>query len=46
MQLSGKGGKKIYMDINVIGPGHMTKIAVMSIYGKIFKKLSSPEPLC
>ena len=46
MQLSGKGGKKIYMYINVIDPGHMNKTAVMSIYGKLFKKLSSPESLC
>ena len=26
------------------GPGHMTKMAVMPIYGKNLKKSSSPEP--
>ena len=26
------------------GPGHMTKKAVMPIYGKNLKKISSPEP--
>ena len=26
------------------GPGHMTKMAAMSIYGKNLKKSSSPEP--
>ena len=26
------------------GPGHMTKRAAMSIYGKNLKKSSSPEP--
>ena len=26
------------------GPGHMTKIATMPIYGKNLKKSSSPEP--
>ena len=35
-----KGGKKVY----IFGVGHMTKMAVMPIYGKT-KKSSSPEPL-
>ena len=26
------------------GPGHMTKLAAMPIYGKNLKKTSSPEP--
>ena len=26
------------------GPGHMTKMAAMPIYGKNLKKSSSPEP--
>ena len=26
------------------GPGHMTKVAVMPIYGKNLKKNSCPEP--
>ena len=26
------------------GPGHMTKLAAMPIYGKNLKKSSSPEP--
>ena len=26
------------------GPGHMTKMAVIPIYGKNFQKCSSPEP--
>ena len=26
------------------GPGHMTSVAVMSVYGKTLKKSSSPEP--
>ena len=26
------------------GPGHMTKMAAMPIYGKNLKKISSPEP--
>ena len=26
------------------GPGHMTKMAAMAIYGKNLKKSSSPEP--
>ena len=34
------GGRKVYSN----GPGHMTKMAAMSIYGKNFKKSSSPEP--
>ena len=28
-----------------IGPGHVTKIAAMPIYGKNLKKSSSPEPI-
>ena len=34
------GGTKIYSN----GPGHMTKMAVIPIYGKNLKKSSSPEP--
>ena len=34
------GGTKVYSN----GPGHMTKIAAMHIYGKNLKKFSSPEP--
>ena len=33
------GGTKVYIN----GPGHMTKMAAMPIYGKNLKK-SSPEP--
>ena len=35
-----EGGMKIYIN----GPGHMTKMAAMPIYGKNLKKSSSPEP--
>ena len=35
-----EGGTKVYIN----GPGHMTKMAVMPIYGKNLKKSSSPEP--
>ena len=35
-----KGGTKVYIN----GPGHMTKMAAMPIYGKNLKKSSSPEP--
>ena len=35
-----EGGKKVYIN----GPGHMTKIAAMPIYGKNLEKSSSPEP--
>ena len=35
-----EGGKKVYIN----GPGHMTKMAAMPIYGKNLKKSSSPEP--
>ena len=35
-----EGGTKVYRN----GPGHMTKIAAMPIYGKKLKKYSSPEP--
>ena len=35
-----EGGTKVYID----GPGHMTKMAAMPIYGKNLKKSSSPEP--
>ena len=38
--LQADGGKKLY----IFGPGHMTKVATMPIYGKNLKK-SSPEPL-
>ena len=34
-----EGGTKVYIN----GPGHMTKMAAMPIYGKNLKK-SSPEP--
>ena len=34
-----EGGKKVYIN----GPGHMTKMAAMPIYGKNLKKSSSPE---
>ena len=34
------GGTKVCSN----GPGHMTKLAAMPIYGKNFKKSSSPEP--
>ena len=32
------------MKINTNELGHMTKMAAMLIYGKKFKKSSSPEP--
>ena len=35
-----EGGTKVYIN----GPGHMTKIAAMPIYGKNLEKSSSPEP--
>ena len=35
-----EGGNKVYLN----GPGHMTKMATMPIYGKNLKKSSSPEP--
>ena len=35
-----EGGMKGYIN----GPGHMTKMAAMPIYGKNLKKSSSPEP--
>ena len=31
------------MKVSINGPGHMTKMAAMPIYGKNFKKSSSPE---
>ena len=34
-----EGGTKVYIN----GPGHMTKMAAMPIYGKNLKKSSSPE---
>ena len=34
------GGTKVCSN----GPGHMTKMTAMSIYGKNLKKSSSPEP--
>ena len=34
------GGTKVYSN----GPGHMTKMAAMPIYGKNRKTSSSPEP--
>ena len=36
-----EGGTKVCIN----GPGHMTKMAAMPIYGKNFKKSSSPEPV-
>ena len=35
-----EGGTKVCIN----GPGHMTKMATMPIYGKNLKKSSSPEP--
>ena len=35
-----EGGTKVYIN----GPGHMTKMATMPIYGKNLYKSSSPEP--
>ena len=35
-----EGGTKVYIN----GPGHMTKMAAMLIYGKNLKKSSSQEP--
>ena len=35
-----EGGKKVCIN----GPGHMTKMAAMPIYGKNLKKSCSPEP--
>ena len=35
-----EGGTKVYIN----GPGHMTKMAAMPIYGKNLKKSFSPEP--
>ena len=35
-----EGGTKVCIN----GPGHMTKMAAMPIYGKNLKKPSSPEP--
>ena len=37
---SWEGGTKVYIN----GPGHMTNMAAMPIYGKNLKKSSSPEP--
>ena len=34
-----EGGTKVYIN----GPGHMTKMAAMPIYGKNLKKSSPPE---
>ena len=34
MQPSSKGGKKVY----IFGPGHMTKMAALPVYGKNLKK--------
>ena len=35
-----EGGLNVYIN----GPGHMTKMAAMPIYGKNLNKSSSPEP--
>ena len=43
MQPPGKGGKEIY--IHIFCPGHMTKMAAMTVCGKKLKKSSFPEPL-
>ena len=40
VELLWDGGTKVCSN----GPGHMTKMAAMSIYGKNLKKSSSPEP--
>ena len=40
MQPSSKGENKVY----IFGPGYLTKMATMPIYGENLKK-SSPEPL-
>ena len=40
VEQSWQGGKKVCIN----GPGHMTKMAAMPIYGKNLKKSSSPEP--
>ena len=40
MEPSWEGGTKVCIN----GPGHMTKMAAMPIYGKNLKKSSSPEP--
>ena len=40
MELLWDGGTKVCSN----GPGHMTKMATMPIYGKNLKKSSSPEP--
>ena len=40
MESSRDGGTKIYSN----GPGHMTKMAAMLIYGKNLNKSSTPEP--
>ena len=40
MELLWDGGTKVCSN----GPGHMTKMAAMPIYGKNLKKSSSPEP--
>ena len=36
-----EGGTKVCIN----GPGHITKMAAMPIYGKNLKKSSSPEPV-
>ena len=40
VELPWEGGTKVCIN----GPGHMTKMAAMPIYGKNIKKSSSPEP--
>ena len=40
MEPSWEGGTKVCIN----GPGHMTKMAAMPIYGKNLEKSSSPEP--
>ena len=40
MEPSWDGGTKVCL----IGPGHVSKMAAMPIYGKDLKKFSSPEP--
>ena len=40
VELPWEEGMKVYIN----GPGHMTKMAAMPIYGKNLEKSSSPEP--
>ena len=42
-KISGEGLQD-HWSSGINGPGHMTKMAAMPIYGKNLKKSSSPEP--